>query len=44
MGEIEVLPAVGNGDGVIHFDVELAEFGNVLSSFIGVVETVVGFG
>ena len=44
MGEIEVLPVVGSGDGLIHFDVELSKFGYILGSFVGIVESVVGFG
>src|SRR4051812_32007907 len=40
--EVEVGPAVGGGNGLIHLDVEFPEFLNVLGGFVGIVEAVVG--
>lgn len=42
VAEGEIGPAVDNGDGVVHLDVEVAEAGDVGGGFLGVVETVVG--
>ena len=39
--EVEIKPAVGGGDGIVHFDVELTELLDVGSGFVRVVETVV---
>ena len=44
VAEVEVGPAVGGGDGVVHLDVELTELLDVGAGFVGVVEAVVGLG
>jgi len=44
VAEVEVRPAVGGGDGVVHLDVQLAQAGDVGGGLGGVVEAVVGFG
>ena len=44
VAEIEVLPAISGSDGLVHFDVQVAEFGDVGAGFSGVVEAVVCFG
>lgn len=42
VAQVEVGPAIGGGNGLIHFDVELTELQNVGTGFSGVVEAVVG--
>jgi len=42
VAEVEVGPTVVGGYGVVHLDVELTEFLDVGTGFIGVVETIVG--
>ena len=44
VAEVEVGPAVGGGDGVVHLDVEVTELLDVGGRFVGVVEAVVGLG
>ena len=44
VAEVEVVPAVGGGDRLIHLDVEITELLDVGGGFVGVVEAVVSFG
>ena len=44
VAEVEVVPAVGGGDGFVHLDVEVAELLDVGGGFVGVVEAIVGLG
>ena len=44
VAEVEVVPAVGGGDGLVHLDVEVTELLDVGGGFVGVVEAVVGLG
>ena len=44
VAEVEVGPAVGGGDGLVHLDVEVTELLDVGGGFVGVVEAVVGLG
>ena len=44
MTEIEVVPAVGGGNGVVHLDVEVSEILDIGGSLVGIVETVVRLG
>ncbi|MBV8310687.1 MAG: hypothetical protein JO344_09905 [Planctomycetaceae bacterium] len=44
VAEVEIGPAVGGADGLVHLDVEVTEFLDVGSRFGGVVKSVVGLG
>ena len=44
VAEVEIVPAVGGGNGLVHLDVQFPELVDIRGGFVGVVEAVVSLG
>ena len=44
VAEVQVGPAVGGNNGLIHLDVQITKRSNVCGSLVGIMEAVVGLG